>query len=113
MSRSVRILLEEILESADRVQSYVEMMTFEDFENDVEKQDSVIRRIEIIGEAAKGLPSDFRATYDYVPWTKIAGARDVFVHQYFRVDLVLVWDMVRQDLPHLVKHVREILQILD
>lgn len=113
MSRTVRILLEEILESAQRILAYTSGLTFDQFEADVEKQDAVIRRIEIIGEAAKGLPADFRATHDGVPWRSIAGTRDILIHEYFRVDLALTWDAIKTDLPTLIDDVRKIIDALE
>jgi len=59
----------------------------------------VLRRLEIIGEAVKGIPSELRTGHPDVPWREIAGARDVLIHEYFRVDLRMTWDMVHQDLP--------------
>jgi uncharacterized protein with HEPN domain len=73
----------------------------------------VIRRLEIIGEAVKGIPDDLRAEHPKVPWRDIAGARDVLIHEYFRVDLEMAWDMVHQDLPPLEAEVRRMLGQID
>ncbi len=110
MSRFTEILLREILEAIRLIQGYTSGLTQEQFEGDSEKQDAVIRRLEIIGEAVKGLPSDLRAKYPDVPWRDIAGARDVLVHEYFRVDLGLTWAMVQNDLPDLAAAVELILE---
>ena len=61
--------------------------------------------MEIIGEAVKGIPNEVRAAYPEVPWRDIAGARDVLVHECFRVDLAMAWNMVQRDLPLLERHV--------
>ncbi len=61
----------------------------------------IIRRIEIIGEAVKYLPDDFKAVHSEVPWKKISGMRDVLIHQYFGVDIEATWDVVKQDIPEL------------
>lgn len=110
MSRGVRILLEEILEAIELLQRYTAGLTLESFTKDVEKQDSVTRRLEIIGEAAKGIPEDLRSKYPTVPWRDITGARDVLVHEYFRIDLEMAWDMVQEDLPDLKREVERILE---
>ena len=112
MSRSVDILLGEILMAIDLLRRYTEGMDFESFRMNVEKQDSVVRRLEIIGEAVKGIPSDVRVAYPEVPWRDIAGARDVLVHEYFRVDLAMAWNMVQKDLPALEIQVRRVLDEL-
>lgn len=113
MSRSVDVLLDEILVAIDLVRRYTNGLTFDGFVADVEKQDAVFRRLEIIGEAVKGVPAEFRAKHPDVPWRDIAGARDVLVHEYFRVDLRMAWDMVRRDLPSLEAHLRRIVAGLE
>ncbi len=71
------------------------------FFSDGKTQDAVIRNIEIIGQAVKGISDDTRALKPDVPWRQIAGMRDKLIHEYFGVDLVLVWDVVDQELPGL------------
>ncbi len=112
MRRGIDILLGEILDAIDLLRDYTEGLDFEAFAANIEKQDSVIRRLEVIGEAAKGVPDDVRAKHPAVPWRDIAGARDILIHEYFRVDLEMAWDMVRKDLPLLEAEVRSILQEL-
>lgn len=112
MSRGVDILLGEILEAINLLRDYTEGLDFGAFAANIEKQDSVIRRLEIIGEAVKGIPDHIRARHSAVPWRDIAGARDILIHEYFRVDLEMAWDMVRKDLPLLESEVRSILQEL-
>lgn len=112
MSRGIEILLGEILDAIALVRDYTEGLDFDAFAANVEKQDAVIRRLEIIGEAAKGVPDEVRARHSAVPWRDIAGARDILIHEYFRVDLEMAWVMVRKDLPLLEAEVRGILQEL-
>jgi uncharacterized protein with HEPN domain len=91
MSKGVVILLGEILEAIDLLRRYTDGLDYAEFADNVEKQDSVMRRLEIIGEAVKGIPDELRAKYPDVPWRDIAGARDVLIHEYFRVDLEMAW----------------------
>lgn len=109
MSRSIDILLGEILEAIELIRRYTEGLAYEAFEADVEKQDSVLRRLEIIGEAVKGIPNQIRSAYPDTPWSDIAGARDILIHEYFRVDLELAWEMVQDDLPPLAEEVKRML----
>ncbi len=69
-------------------------------------QDAVVRRLEIIGEAVKGLPDEVRDRHPEIPWRQVAGARDILSHEYFRVDLGLTWEMVKTNLPDLAASVR-------
>lgn len=112
MTRSVGILLAEILQAIELLRRYTDGLSYQDFENDVEKQDSVIRRLEIIGEAVKGVPADVRTAYPAIPWSEIAGARDVLIHEYFRVDLELTWEMIQEDLPPLAREVERMVREL-
>lgn len=112
MSRAIDILLGEILEAIELLHGYTEGLSYEDFAGNIEKQDSVMRRLEIIGEAVKGIPTELRAAHPNTPWSDIAGARDILIHEYFRVDLELAWEMVQDDLPPLAEEVRRMLQEL-
>jgi len=101
MKKGTRIFLEDIRESIDRIEEYTRDIDEEDFMRDVRTQDAVIRRLEIMGEAVKNIPEDFRNKYSDVPWKQIAGMRDVLIHGYSRVNLERVWKVVKNDLPEL------------
>ena len=91
------------------VRRYTAGMDFDAFRTNVEKQDTVVRRLEIIGEAVTGIPSEVRVAYPEVPWRDVAGARDVWVREYLRVDLTMARNMVQMDLPALEAQVRRML----
>jgi uncharacterized protein with HEPN domain len=73
-------------------------------------QDAVIRQLEIIGEATKRLSQDLCAQYTVVPWRRIAGLRDVLIHDYMGVDLATVWEVTQRDLPVLKRQLELILR---
>ena len=110
MSRGVALLLGEVLEAIRLVEQYTDGLSFAAFSASIEKQDAVVRRLAVIGEAVKGVPDDFRARYPEVPWRDIAGARDMLIHEYFRIDLELAWEMACNDLPALTARIRAVMQ---
>jgi len=108
--RDYRLFLEDILMSIQKIEKYTANLTFETFsENDL-VIDAVIRNLEIIGEAVKKLPKEIRKRYSDIPWKEIAGFRDVLIHDYFGVDIVVIWKTIVEDLPFLKKHVELILK---
>ncbi|MDT7909870.1 DUF86 domain-containing protein [Thermus sp.] len=110
MSRDPRLLLEDILLACDRIMAYTQGMDREAFGNDPRTVDAVLRNLTVIGEAVKRLPMAFRESHPQIAWRKIAGFRDVVVHDYFGVDIELVWDVVRSQVPHLKAQVEKILR---
>lgn len=83
------------------------------FFEDRKTQDAVIRNLEIIGEAVKNLSPHLKAAHEEVPWKPLAGMRDKLIHQYFGVNLRLVWDTVEQEIPVFLQEVEKILQELE
>lgn len=106
--RSDHILLYDILECCDRIAEYIYGVSKETFENNNQLQDALIRKIEVIGEATKGLSADITGEHSDIPWKKIAGMRDRMVHQYFRVDLDVVWKTVTVFIPKLRSQIQPI-----
>jgi uncharacterized protein with HEPN domain len=76
-------------------------MTFQDFLRDKKTQNAVIRSVEVIGEAAKKIPKSIREKYKLIPWKKMAGMRDKMIHEYFGVDLEILWKTIKEDVPSL------------
>lgn len=101
MDRDVPHLV-DIVRSARIVQSYLDGITQSAFIRNVQLQDSVIRRLEIIGEAAGRVSSSFRRTHPAIPWSRMIGMRNRVIHVYDAVDLDIVWLTVHQRIPELL-----------
>lgn len=92
-NRSTRYFLEDIIESVQKVQNYASSGKSSFFKDEI-FQDAIIRRLEIIGEASNQLPEEIIERYSEIPWRQIIGFRNVAIHEYFRVDLHLVWSLI-------------------
>lgn len=101
MSRSVSDFLRHILEEADYLAEAASELSQEDFLADQTVQRAFVRSIEIVGEAAKKLPRDWRATHPDVDWGAMAGMRDRLIHGHFGVDYEIVWEVASRRLPQL------------
>ena len=112
MTRDSRVYLAQILERAERIQRYIENGEGV-FERDTMVQDAVIRNFEVIGEAVKQLPEQYRSQHPEIPWRLMAGFRDVLIHGYEGVGLRRVWLAATEDLPAVAPVLRRILPPLD
>ncbi len=101
MKKDPLVFIEHILESIDSIKEYVHGVSKADFLSSKEKQDAVLRRIEIIGEAVKNIPEDVKDKHPEIPWKTIAGMRDIVVHNYFGVDLDLTWKIATTEIEEL------------
>jgi len=110
-NRGIGPSLKDILEAIDRIQRYVGAMTLADFIANTEKQDAVVRNLEIIGEAVRNIPPEFRKQHKEIEWSQIAGFRDRLIHQYFGVNWVILWDVVKNRLPELKERVEYLLRM--
>lgn len=110
MKKDAEPFLRDILESIQKIEEYMKDVSKNGFFETTQLQDAVIRRLEIIGEAAKNVPRNVRKEHPEILWKHIAGMRDVLIHAYFGVVLERVWVVVKEDLPSLKEKLRKILE---
>ncbi|MFB0533982.1 MAG: DUF86 domain-containing protein [Anaerolineae bacterium] len=106
-----QVYLRHILDAIGKIESYISVGR-DVFMSASHWQDATIRQLEIIGEATKRLSHDLRSRHVEIPWRRIAGLRDVLIHDYMGVDLVAVWEITQKDLPVLKQRVQTILKEL-
>jgi uncharacterized protein with HEPN domain len=99
----------DVLDNAEKAERFVEGVTQEDFETNDEKVYAVVHALQTIGEAARHLPKSLRQRYTDVDWDDIVGMRDIVIHEYFGVDLDIIWRTVQKDLAPLKSVVKKIL----
>ncbi len=110
MPRDYRVYLDDILDAVTKIRDYTSGMNLEGLKNDSKTLDAVIRNLEVIGEAAKKIPDDVHRRYPAIEWKKIAGLRDILIHEYFGIDVNIIWDIVQTKLPPLKEQVERVLE---
>ena len=104
-----RFYLEDIQSSIGRTFRYIDGLNFDQFIDNEQAIDSVVRNLEIIGEAATALTPEFRSAHSEAPWRNMINMRNRLIHRYFDIDLEIVWKTVNEDLPVLQTFVRQLL----
>lgn len=113
MKREVGDYIEDIIDSMNKAMNFVKDISYEELIKDDKTVFAVIRALEIIGEAIKNIPEDFRKRYPEIPWKDMAGMRDKVIHEYFGVKLNIVWKTVKERIPVLKPLFEKILRELE
>ena len=106
--RQPSLLIEDIIDSGQKILSYTHNLTFEQFASDNKTIDAVVRNFEIIGEAANRLPKEFKKRYPEIDWERIRGLRNRLVHEYFGIDHQIVWQIKEMYLPEMIRNLQAI-----
>jgi uncharacterized protein with HEPN domain len=107
--RDVKLLLGDIIESGNKIFDYVKSHTYENFISDNKTIDAVVRNFEIIGEATNKIPENYKVEHPHIQWNKLKGLRNRIVHDYFGVDLEIIWNIIQLNLPTLLKDIEKLL----
>ncbi len=110
MSRDYKVYLDDILEAVQKVKTYVQSITHDQFLRDSMRIDAIVRNLEIIGEATSHIPAEVRAKYPEVEWQKASNFRNIAIHEYFRVSLDVVWNITQDDLSKLETQIADVLK---
>ena len=112
ISKKDQLYLDDILESAQAIQGYVENIDLLTFIKDRKTYSATIHEFQIIGEAVNNLSDDIKSKYQKTAWQDIKDFRNILIHEYFGIDLELVWNVIQEDLPELINIVKEMKKIL-
>ena len=110
MKRDYKLYLDDLIESIEKIEEYVQRLSFDDFTQDGKTIDAVVRNLEVMGEAAKHIPQKLRDKYPAVPWREMAGMRDKLIHGYFGINLDVVWKTIEKRLPETKTSLKQILR---
>ncbi|MDR3132972.1 MAG: DUF86 domain-containing protein [Prevotellaceae bacterium] len=105
--RNAGILLNDIIESGEKILHYVQGLSYEQFLDDDKTIDAVIRNFEIIGEAANRLPDGFKESHQEIDWYRIRGFRNRIVHHYFGIDYSILWQIKETFLPEMLSAIKQ------
>jgi len=110
--RDCKMYIEDILSAINRIEKYINGLEYEEFIQNDMAVDAVIRNLEIIGEASKNVPENARSQYPNVPWKRMIGLRNIVIHEYFGVDLSIVWRIITKNIPEVKPLIEKILNDL-
>lgn len=106
--RELFLYIDDVYSSCNKILAYSKGYNYSKFKKDLKTIDAIVRNLEIIGEAVKALPMEFRKTHKGIPWKEITGMRDKVAHEYFGIDSEILWATVKNDIPTLIKEISKI-----
>lgn len=109
MKKDNKVFVQHILNSINQIEEYTEGISESLFLRETKVQDAVLRRLEIIGEAAGNLSDDFKKENNKIAWNKAVAVRNILIHQYFEVDMKIIWDTINIDIPKLKQELEKLL----
>ena len=101
--------LNDISEAIINIKAFLENIEYPTFQTDIKTQYAVIRALEIIGDASKKIPEDFKENHSWIPWRFMTGMRDKLIHDYFGVDIQVVWKTATEDISNLEEDLKQII----
>ncbi len=110
MKKDPIVYIQDMLDAMNRIHQYTHNISFEQYESDLQLQDAIIHRLQIIGEAASRIPEETRNNYPNIPWRKIIGLRNVIVHDYMMVNTKEIWTIATVDLSQTKKEFETLLK---
>jgi uncharacterized protein with HEPN domain len=108
--RPAGIFLDDILRSIKKIEEYIDGLNYKRFCSDEKSVDAVIRNLEIIGEASKNIPFGVKDKFTQIPWKRMTGLRNLAIHEYFGVDLKIIWEVATKNLPEVKPMIEQILK---
>lgn len=107
--KNLKIYLDDIYKSIKSIEIFIEKMTYEQFKEDDKTSSAVVRKFEIIGEAANHIPEEIRLKHPEILWKEMAGMRDKLIHSYSNIDYKLVWMTIKQRFPEVKPMLKKII----
>lgn len=111
MKRDFTIYLKDILDSINFIEEFINAMSFDEFKKDEKTSSATVRKLEIIGEAAKHIPKEVIDANKEIPWKEMAGMRDKITHDYFGIDYNIIWNVIKNRLPDLKTKIRRVIRL--
>ena len=108
--RDYKTYLEDIVQAAQKIDRYISELSLQTFSADEKTIDAVVRNLEVIGEAVRNIPGNIRERYPEIEWHRIAGLRNILIHEYFAISMKIIWDIVTNKLPILEQQIKKIIK---